>query len=1656
MANNTQGRPGQLPSPPSADSPLSPASGSSNPISFRPNVNRAKTKRWVEAKQYSYDGGDWGDEDDEEEEEEEPAPPPVSRPPYTNRAGSSSELSSRRLSGLALGTEESRRSPSVDVKKDLAGGDSKNLPFVRPADIYKRMREETTSPTSPGSAAQAEAPPSSLQVGAASPAAVSGHREPEPELNTSGAGQETPTIGLPEVKRISAFGTDFIGGSNSTSQQPISPESPQTSLKHNPSQSSEGFTSIVHQAFDVPETPNSTTGSVVRSNSDGTSVISPIMGNRGPHDDKTPTIPEEPAESNTPTGNGPREGAREGPMFITGHRRDMSLPGGENSPSKTPTITDHEAPPAGQAEMSTVSSADPSEKDFVAPLKFGSNGNAGSEGYRGEIPTIVPAGAEDSPEDTDNDRLREEIIRSLSRENSQEPEVPPQHPGVATGSNPGETSKALASESHPDVTGPHPLASRDPYAGAQAPGYQTQAAAGPPRGKLERRFSWESETSSENPATQIPGSYSSPPPLSTALATQEPEPIPEDAGQLALDDTSKELHSSDVEESDGPRVEKPRLSIIPPVPESSSPPEQIMGPVDAPKSPNEATPLPSNVGTISLDESKLKGFRDILNMTLPNERIRAFDQTRDQFAALDTGLNHWVQVTISENPDHFDLVQQSRSLSSGFPRPSPSRTKFPKLGSLGNLSASREDSTPTSATHIRRPSGHIGTIVNRQNVGERSKEFLHTAGAFGGKAGEAAKGLFAKGRSKFRPSGGTDKGQSTTARRSLHFSFTSEANGSPGNSSLRNSVNLGSLPMFKFGGSKDSTAKEQGDTQERAGKRFKSVEAMDHDSAPNTARRQSEGFTGNSDFAGDLEREMNAALGLSPTEARSRQAGSTEPAIDLIATDRSPVAPPPPAKDDVLPQCKDCGPAGIRPSIEKELPPPPEQDPESSSADVAQLPNGPVVGTSQAVPISIRPVVEEERPSLPPKDDPKETSKEIPSRDLAPPDASHTGQPSVSTLGADERGSPSAEGDVEEPPSPLQPAQEAKSEEPVYGKPPYQAKNSDVSRPSVEEHVPGFGPVYPPKTASSAQILESKRRSISGLPPSAPGIQSPLRNEVRYSPGTRSSMLSFGSFGRQSTNSKGTRPVTPVNGLSGRRGSESSLDNGDSTMEKLRSFGKRRRASVGDMLSGIQDGIQGGLQGLQTGGQNKGQQRKRTFSRISVCLGSEQSSGCCTNLLQGFFNRSQESQNLDSSNPGHVRANSQDLDRKVSSTTSSNDQAPSTASEDKILPSPPVPGLASSLPPIPDTTPTARASHRMNMPSPANASGGGRFYSQIQAASTAPSPQHSRVKSQPIIGNEPLSPVAPSNSDKSRSPPLSDVRELDEQESLDGTGEEPAVPEEVPSEQGQESQPEKQTQSQHTRVDSQPATGNEPHPPIASSNPDKIGSPPLPDAHGFAVQEPHNEAANEPVVSQEVPSENGQENQPQQPEQQSQNQHARVKSQPVVGNEPLPPIAPSHSEKSGSPPLPDAQELAAQEPQKETAKEPAVSQAVPSEQDQEKQPQQREQQTESQPEDQTASENQKSQESDQPGSKPIHPKLSVRSRKPVGSNPDAKDETLAPKNITVSNASTISTHPHRDEARVLNETPEPVELALTKDDSSEELVMSPTAYPGQEWTPMHL
>ncbi|KAJ5766765.1 uncharacterized protein N7511_004381 [Penicillium nucicola] len=1533
MADPTEshGLGAQRPSPSNnVHNPLSPGSGSSagTPISFQPNVNRSKTKRWVEARQYSYDGGDWGSDEDEEEEEE--APPPVPRPPYvSHNTGSSSELTSRRLSSH-IGADESTpndgrgRNPSIDQKA---------LPFVRPADLYKRMREEK--------AAQGEA----LSPQVSSPLVDNSRK-----LDGSGLSQTqmaNSSMGLPEVQRLSGFGTDFLGGADSSLPKDTSSESQpqQPPLQHN---NSAGFRSVVHQAFDVPETPQSG-DSVEGTNSGSTSVISPIMSGRN-IEDRTPTIHEEPHETG-------KEATPDGPAFKPGHRRDLSLPDRANSPSRKPQV---EQTPTGHTALSSVhaqlqispdSTISPSfsqdsamqpyttdGQDLPAPLKFGSA--SGPDSYRGEIPTIVGTG--NSPADGDNDRLREEIIRSLSRETTPsadpDPSTQPQSQpptesipnqfekywGGQTGPSQDDDPKALVSGSLPDQTEPHPLASRDPYADGPGLANSSSTIVDQPKKKLSRRFSWESSDAEESGAElqpHIPGSYASPPLLDTPLATQEPEPITEDeplaASQAISQSAPRDYFSSDNEGSDVQRTEKPRLSIVPPVPENLSPPQQVMEPEPTPPQPQ----APLHVADSSLEESKLLGFREILGITSVDQRIRSFEHTRDQFSTLDSGLNHWLQFMVHEHPEHVDVVEQSQSMSD-ITRASPSRSRFPKLTSLGNIGSTLNlsDGTPTSATHIRRPSGHIGTVINKQNVGERGKELLHTAGAFSGKASGAAKGLFAKGRSKFRPSGGSEKGQSipNAPRRSFQFSVPSGSgeSGKP----RRNSASLGSLPMFKFGrtgtGSEPATGlagssldalQTEGNTQDHA-RVAKSEDyslphgidaSMPSQSSSNRVVPQNDPSR-KSDYAGQFEQEMIAALGLSPTD-RSQEPSTTTALNSSQTNDEKRKSTQGLSQlQQSTPMEQPTAKKPIRITTSKSLPM------VSHEPFVVPLPglndseNAPHQSVPQIIAPTIRPVYDESikaPPSPPPKDS------------GLVPDAVSQRQPSVSTLGPDEqRHRTSQEDDSDgEPPSPMDPIENDPSD----------TNDKLGSSERLHEEVLGknalFGeddahvdePVDSLEPSKSAQALEPKRKSISGLPPSLPGVQSPLRNEVRYSPGTRSSMLSFGSFGRQGGNGKGTRPSTPANGLSQASESNSPLQNEESTMGKLKSFGRRRRASVGDLLSGIQaQGIQG-----QPGGQ-----RKRALSRISGLFSRQDTQGSgrkSTDLTRSV------SQPLEKDLPSFPPANT-----AVDNTSAiPDDSSPIHKVPDvqKPLPTEPPESTIPPPPPPSDTKPPPRDTHQrasISLPptTSANPLGPGRFYSHFQSGTMNETPvgsHHTRALSQPLLGQSRSRSSIPVNEDISAKP-LSPLEELQD--------------------------------SQIQRRE---------------------------------LQEQEDNEERDPDANQEAPLGTLSEKKEQEEE-----------------------------EDSGRHELP-TQTIQNEQPQYGLSSQP-----------------------------------------------------SLRSRKPIGDgSTNLTPEYFAPRNIAVSNASAVSSiHPHRSEgeARVLNDTPRPVELAVTGDDSSEEILMSPTTYPGQEWTPMHL
>ncbi len=179
-------------------------------------------------------------------------------------------------------------------------------------------------------------------------------------------------------------------------------------------------------------------------------------------------------------------------------------------------------------------------------------------------------------------------------------------------------------------------------------------------------------------------------------------------------------------------------------------------------------------------QPKIPAFREIIALKTPAERIRAFNDTREQFAMIDQGLSHWLAVKSNEMPEHASglFLADVPSAAVAGQKPSPFKTKIPGLRSSGGqqsqqpyfqqyLNATPQASgsegiggQPASGSNSSQslpPTGGTTGKSSTQQVQAKGKDFLHSAGLFGGKANVAAKGLFSKGRSKLRGSSGVDK-----------------------------------------------------------------------------------------------------------------------------------------------------------------------------------------------------------------------------------------------------------------------------------------------------------------------------------------------------------------------------------------------------------------------------------------------------------------------------------------------------------------------------------------------------------------------------------------------------------------------------------------------------------------------------------------------------------------------------------------------------------------------------------------------------------------------------------------------------------------------------------------------------------------------------------
>ncbi|KAL2431520.1 hypothetical protein ABEF95_010337 [Exophiala dermatitidis] len=245
----------------------------------------------------------------------------------------------------------------------------------------------------------------------------------------------------------------------------------------------------------------------------------------------------------------------------------------------------------------------------------------------------------------------------------------------------------------------------------------------PPVGKdgrpfLQQRFSWETQIEPEPPistpkrTTPPPTSPPNTSPPHTIRATSQPDSRPVDTNDPDINvrqsvDFARQSVDFDSDIQDQLVLSTERFS--------SGTKHDIQEPQPPPK-PLQPEPL---------------SFRATMSLATPQERIQAFDETRRVLALPDGQLEEWLLSL--KSAEHSELFAMN-----------------------GRLPPEIAESV---ASHKPSPRRIFTESTGTRHMQEDGKKLMLAAGRFGGKAGIAAKGLFAKGKEKMRQASSGEKGR---------------------------------------------------------------------------------------------------------------------------------------------------------------------------------------------------------------------------------------------------------------------------------------------------------------------------------------------------------------------------------------------------------------------------------------------------------------------------------------------------------------------------------------------------------------------------------------------------------------------------------------------------------------------------------------------------------------------------------------------------------------------------------------------------------------------------------------------------------------------------------------------------------------------------------
>lgn len=163
------------------------------------------------------------------------------------------------------------------------------------------------------------------------------------------------------------------------------------------------------------------------------------------------------------------------------------------------------------------------------------------------------------------------------------------------------------------------------------------------------------------------------------------------------------------------------------------------------------------------------GWREILSLPTPAMRIDKYEEAREQYTTMESGLSNWLEY-MSGLPEHSTAGQGSpdpAAVGTAGATPTQSSPSSEQPYYQQYMSASNPNNPPAAAggagrstggnllSHGQTPASGFSTSGNQ--VGAKSKELLHAAGVFGNKATKAGvksgMKLFNKGRNKLRGTG---------------------------------------------------------------------------------------------------------------------------------------------------------------------------------------------------------------------------------------------------------------------------------------------------------------------------------------------------------------------------------------------------------------------------------------------------------------------------------------------------------------------------------------------------------------------------------------------------------------------------------------------------------------------------------------------------------------------------------------------------------------------------------------------------------------------------------------------------------------------------------------------------------------------------------------